>query len=74
MPNEAPENGEDTDQSYDGVQSFSKPKPEVDSQNQGTSQAQELRETSASKVRQPAERRANTRDVTPRDPTEETHT
>ena len=61
MPNEVPENGIYTDQSYNGVKSLSKPKPETDSQNQGTSQAQELRETSASKVRQPAERRVNTR-------------
>ena len=51
---------------YNRVKSFNKPKLEIGNQSQGLSQTQELRETSASKVRQPVQRKADTKDPTQR--------
>ena len=67
MPTDVPENGEYTDQDYKRVKSLGRQKPAPATQNQGPSQAQTAKETTASEVRQPIERKANTREANPQE-------
>ena len=63
MPTDEPENGEYTDEVYIAVESLGNQMPMPSKQDQGPSQAQTAKEMTASKVRQPTERRANTREM-----------
>ena len=63
MPTDEPENGEYTDQVYITVESLGNQRPTSSNQDQGPSQAQTAKETTVSEVRQPTERRANTREM-----------